>query len=321
MIFGLRSWQHIDPPRALFLASSAMLFTSVPTLLACLIVKAPYGRYSTNKGWGPLLSPKFAWVVMEAPNLWVPPLVYIYQYRYTIYSQTLKWASSLNSSLSITSLLSMDFYKSLISLAVNLYLQFPSIPLVNLLLFTPYTLHYVHRSLIYPLFLPPSSAPMPASVTFLAWSYCVWNGFVQAMSLLIVQSYSNAWIYDPRFVLGLFIWAIGAYINIQSDYHLLSLRNLAKKEALTSERKEDKGGRRYIVPTKGMFQYVSCANYFGEIVEWIGFAIACWSLSGLAFAAFTISNLLPRAIKHHSWYIEKFEDYPRNRKAVIPFIL
>ena len=27
-----------------------------------------------------------------------------------------------------------------------------------------------------------------------------------------------------------------------------------------------------------MFEYVSGANFFGEIVEWTGFAIATWSL-------------------------------------------
>lgn len=27
----------------------------------------------------------------------------------------------------------------------------------------------------------------------------------------------------------------------------------------------------------GMFEFVSGANYLGEIVEWTGFAIACWS--------------------------------------------
>jgi len=32
-------------------------------------------------------------------------------------------------------------------------------------------------------------------------------------------------------------------------------------------------------------------------------------------------NLVPRAIDHHKWYKKEFADYPKERKAVIPFIL
>ena len=71
----------------------------------------------------------------------------------------------------------------------------------------------------------------------------------------------------------------------------------------------------------GMFEYVSGANFFGEMVEWAGFAVACWSLPALAFALFTWSNIGPRAVQHHRNYLEKFRgEYPANRKAVIPFV-
>eukprot|EP01035_Chromulina_nebulosa_P019175 gene19175-25020_t len=69
-----------------------------------------------------------------------------------------------------------------------------------------------------------------------------------------------------------------------------------------------------------MFKYVSCANYTGEIIEWFGYALANWSLPALAFAIYTFSNTAPRAHKHHLWYKIKFEDFPKERKAVIPFI-
>lgn len=115
-------------------------------------------------------------------------------------------------------------------------------------------------------------------------------------------------------------------INIHSDH---ILRNLRKKN--------EKG---YKIPRGGLFEYVSCkytiillkvkiklintyigANFFGEIVEWIGFFILSCSPQALAFVIFTIANLLPRGIKHHQWYKKKFEDYPKQRKAIFPFIL
>eukprot|EP00904_Undaria_pinnatifida_P007423 jgi/Undpi1/3810/HiC_scaffold_16.g07179.m1 len=49
-----------------------------------------------------------------------------------------------------------------------------------------------------------------------------------------------------------------------------------------------------------MFEYVSTANFFGECVEWCGFAIAGWSLPAAAFALYTVANLVPRArARHH----------------------
>jgi len=60
---------------------------------------------------------------------------------------------------------------------------------------------------------------------------------------------------------------------------------------------------------------------FGEMVEWLGFAIACWSLSGFAWWIYVIGNLGPRAIAHHRWYHQYFkQSYPKNRKALIPFV-
>ena len=78
---------------------------------------------------------------------------------------------------------------------------------------------------------------------------------------------------------------------------------------------------RYKIPEGFMFRYVSFPNYFGEILEWMAFAIMTWSLAGLSFMIWTMANLVPRAIKGHQWYHNKFESYPKNRKAIFPFII
>ena len=57
------------------------------------------------------------------------------------------------------------------------------------------------------------------------------------------------------------------------------------------------------------------------MLEWVGFAIAAGSLAGWSFAVFTAANLIPRALTHHRWYRKQFPDYPRSRRAVLPFIL
>uniref|UniRef100_A0A8C5KTE3 Steroid 5 alpha-reductase 2 n=1 Tax=Jaculus jaculus TaxID=51337 RepID=A0A8C5KTE3_JACJA len=70
----------------------------------------------------------------------------------------------------------------------------------------------------------------------------------------------------------------------------------------------------------GLFTYVSGANFLGEIIEWIGYALASWCLPALAFAFFSLCFLGMRAFHHHRFYLKMFEDYPRSRKALVPFI-
>jgi steroid 5-alpha-reductase len=66
---------------------------------------------------------------------------------------------------------------------------------------------------------------------------------------------------------------------------------------------------------------VTSANYFGELTEWVGWAIMTWSWAGVVFAIWTFANLGPRANTHHRWYQQKFgDDYPKGRKRMIPFI-
>jgi hypothetical protein len=57
------------------------------------------------------------------------------------------------------------------------------------------------------------------------------------------------------------------------------------------------------------------------MVQWAGWALATWSLAGLAFAVYTGANLAPRALAHHAWYRQRFPDYPARRRALVPFVL
>ena len=111
----------------------------------------------------------------------------------------------------------------------------------------------------------------------------------------------------PQGILGLVLFCTGVFINWQSDEILKSLRN------------EGKG---YQIPMGGLFSFVTAPHYFGEIVEWIGFSLACQcTIASVAFAIYTSANLIPRATAHHAWYKATFGDkYPRSRRAVVPFI-
>ena len=119
--------------------------------------------------------------------------------------------------------------------------------------------------------------------------------------------YNDSWFFSPYFIIGILIFSLGAYLNNISDHILIRLRNSKNKE--------------YRIPRRGLFKYVSCPNYTGEIIEWVGFAILTFSIPTAAFALWTMANLVPRAIAHHDWYKNKFKDYPKSRRALIPFIL
>ena len=71
------------------------------------------------------------------------------------------------------------------------------------------------------------------------------------------------------------------------------------------------------MPNEGLHRYVDAPNDFGEILEWVGWALATWSFAGGLFAIYIFANLAPRACSNLKWYRDEFADYPAERKALI----
>ncbi|XP_016803788.1 3-oxo-5-alpha-steroid 4-dehydrogenase 2 isoform X1 [Pan troglodytes] len=182
--------------------------------------------------------------------------------------------------------------------------------------------------------------PYPAILILRGIAFCTGNGVLQGYYLIYCAEYPDGWYTDIRFSLAclpvvllfitswlqdvdcssrhyiwqsrqeerrsVFLFILGMGINIHSDYILRQLRK--------------PGEISYRIPQGGLFTYVSGANFLGEIIEWIGYALATWSLPALAFAFFSLCFLGLRAFHHHRFYLKMFEDYPKSRKALIPFI-
>ena len=178
---------------------------------------------------------------------------------------------------------------------------------IHVIFLSLWLLHYIHRSFIYPFVIDMTNPKMPISIASSAFFFNIVNVNLQAFGIYYLTEYSSDWINDDIFYLGLTIFFTGMYINIKSDYLIIALRK--------------NKGPGYHLPTKFMHKYISSPNYFGEIIEWLGWAMLTWSISGAVFALWTIANLFPRAFAHHQWYKEKFPDYPKNRKAIIPRII
>jgi 3-oxo-5-alpha-steroid 4-dehydrogenase 1 len=154
---------------------------------------------------------------------------------------------------------------------------------VPLLLFALWQLHYFHRAFIYPfqLELRPGSGTTLATALMGA-AYCLANGYLNGSYTSTYGVHLGAgWITDPRFAIGVALFAFGYFLNKQSDAILRGLRK--------------PGETGYKIPFGGGYRWVSCPNYLGELLTWIGFAIASWSPAALSFAGTSASSPTIRA--------------------------
>jgi hypothetical protein len=171
-----------------------------------------------------------------------------------------------------------------------------------------WVIHYFHRSFIYPFRLHSRRPSMAVSVIAMAVAFNVGNGYLNGRWLFFLGPILHtSWLYDPRFIIGFILFWLGFALNQHSDKVLMGLRS---------------GGQTgYQIPRGGGYRFVSCPNYLGEMIEWGGWALACWNLGAVAFLVWTVANLAPRAFQTHRWYKQQFSDYPRERKALLPFIV
>lgn len=208
--------------------------------------------------------------------------------------------------------------------------------LPNAALLALYLSHYFYRAFVFP-FRIVGGKPTPAGVAAMAFAFCLVNGWMQARWLATAAFAGGAGadaLLAPRVALGVLVWAVGLAVNLDADATLRGLRR--------------PGETGYKIPRGGAFELVSGANFFGEIVEWAGFAIAATAAAPVpagfargvpwlaaiaqspaapllcppvAFAIFTLCNIGPRGAQHHAFYKKTFgAAYPKGRRAVIPFV-
>lgn len=173
-----------------------------------------------------------------------------------------------------------------------------------------FELHYFHRSFIFPLLLR-GHGKMPLSIILMGALFNTLNALMQGGWIFYFSPedrYPVEWLTSLPFIAGTLIFAAGMFINIQSDS---IIRNLRKP-----------GDTAHYLPRGGMFRYVTSANYFGEFVEWVGFAVLTWSWAGAVFALWTFANLAPRAARIYDLYLREFpgELDPSRTRRIIPFV-
>lgn len=173
-----------------------------------------------------------------------------------------------------------------------------------------FLLHYFQRSFIFPLLMRGKSR-MPWAIVAMGLVFNSINAYMIGGWLFFVapaDRYPASWLCSPLFLLGAAVFFAGMAINLHSDHVIRNLRA--------------PGDTRHYIPMKGFYRYVTAANYFGELTEWVGFAILSWSLPGAVFVLWTFANLAPRARSLHKRYSREFGDEftSLRRRYIIPFI-
>lgn len=200
--------------------------------------------------------------------------------------------------------------------------------------FALFQFHYVHRAVIYTWFRCVSMSKSTLLIMICGFVFCASNGYLNArysLEMLLSDDHvEQPPISAMRMFAGLLLFFTGFYLNYSSDEILFNLRRRrngrrstpADDDKQQQQHQEQEQEQRYKIPRGGLFEYVTCANYFGETIEWIGYALLTGHCAAMVFAIWTPLNLLPRALSQHKWYHERFGDsYPKNRKAYIPFLL
>lgn len=181
--------------------------------------------------------------------------------------------------------------------------------LVPFIFFLLFQSHYFQRSFIFP-FLMSGNSRMPISIMMMGVIFNTLNGLMQGGWIFHVSPadiYTNDWLTTPQFIIGTIVFLAGMAINLHSDHIIRHLRK--------------PGDKNHYLPKGGMYDYVTSANYFGELTEWIGFAILTWSWAGFVFAFWTFANLTPRAHTIHKKYKVMFPEMAQLKlKRIIPFI-
>jgi len=276
---------------------SMLFFSHVPT---------PYGRFYKKDIWGPDLDEKKAWFIMESTGLFMFLIFY--------------FLFGLN--------------------------KFSYVPLIFLGL---WTFHYINRSIIYPFgIMKQKYKKFPLILVIFGFFYLSMFSYLNAKNVSSNPKYTIDWIKSPAFIIGVILFFIGFIINVWSDCKLQQYKKIKDDNSSNINIEDDdkqstefysdgkfnfskmfdnniyfekNEHKNYFLPSGGLYNYISSPNYLGEIIEWTGWAVATWSLPGLLFALGAVGCIGVRAIHTHKWYEKNFENMPKNRKALIPFIL
>lgn len=163
-----------------------------------------------------------------------------------------------------------------------------------------------------------SSSTMPVTYLFRnCGHYWIFNGIFMAYSMYAPQDVYYTGIKKFLFHMAdrelpqiegfAIMWLICEIANFYCHWLLRMLRADGSKE--------------HKIPYGFFFEYVSFPNYFFESLGWLIFAIMVENWSAYFFLVIGSGTMMMWAKEKHAKYLKEFGDkYPKDRKAMIPYI-
>jgi very-long-chain enoyl-CoA reductase len=116
--------------------------------------------------------------------------------------------------------------------------------------------------------------------------------------------------------------ALALFGQMGNFYHHYLLTKLRDKDSCAEDTPSQSPSRRaaYKIPSGGLFRFVTMPHYFFEIIAWFGLACVTQHFNAFLAVLDMISYLGGRSVANTRWYKSKFENYPSDRKHLVPFI-
>lgn len=206
-----------------------------------------------------------------------------------------RWGVSVRSNLGWFIMESPVFFAMLVLYFISLYYNIRPFNIVTFTMFIFFEFHYFQRSFVFPLLMKGQSK-MPISIIITGFIFNTFNAIMQGGWLFYfspADAYEISWFWSPQFIIGTVLFLFGMVVNIYSDRVIRGLR-------------KDVTDNNYYLPYGWTFKHTSSANYTGEILEWLGFAILTWSISGVVFLIWTFANIVPRSKAVYERYTQFF---------------
>eukprot|EP00929_Paragymnodinium_shiwhaense_P019060 TRINITY_DN13111_c0_g1_i1.p1 TRINITY_DN13111_c0_g1~~TRINITY_DN13111_c0_g1_i1.p1 ORF type:complete len:262 (-),score=38.01 TRINITY_DN13111_c0_g1_i1:191-976(-) len=145
-------------------------------------------------------------------------------------------------------------------------------------------------------------------------SMCLITFFYTLTSWIISYEQRQVVAYNSPWDSSMIKFGLGAFVvgQLGNFYHHVILANMRKTP------KAD--GQKYVIPTGGLFKYVTMPHYFFELVAWLGVSCCSQQLNTWLSLLGMTSYLAGRSYATTKWYKSKFPDYPAERKNLFPFI-
>ena len=223
-----------------YMIMAGMAVMAVIVFVALFYFKAGYGYLSTSN-WGPKISNRIAWVIMEAPA-----------FIFLLY-QTIRFAVS-----------GEDTGNNNVVLYIMAGL---------------YLLHYFQRSFIFPLLMRGKST-MPIAIMLMGLVFNTLNAYMIGGWLFAEAPsgmYEINWLWSPRFIIGVLVFFAGMGINLHSDHVIRHLR----KPGDTKHYIPRKGFYKYVTSANYFGEFTEWIGYAILTWSPAGLLFAVWTFANL----------------------------------------